>query len=148
MQILIIHGPNMPLTGKIASHSNNSRLTLDKINKSLRKTAGEMGIELKIFQCYDETQMVKIIARKRNEIQGLLINPGTLARTCYTLSELISIIQIPLVEVHLQEFPQSRDSYDHSMLINVARKRILDTGTVAYIKGLQSLSKIIRANKK
>ncbi len=148
MQLLILHGPNMPLTGKVGAHTNQSRLTLDKLNKALRTAAEELGVELKIYQFYDESRMVKTISRKRQEIQGLLINPGALARSCYTLVELITILQIPLVEVHLKEFPQSQDSYNYSTLAGVAKDRILDTGTAAYLKGLKSLIKIITSPQK
>ena len=138
MKILVIHGPNIPLLGKISS-TTGTRLTLDKVNKALRNKAKELNIELKIFQFYDEARIVKTVSRNRNEIAGLLINPCALVNTCYSLRELLSIIKIPTVEIHLSEFPFAKESFDNSVLKDIVLDRLIEPGTEAYVKGLDIL---------
>jgi len=138
MKILVIHGPNMPLLGKV-SVKTGTRLTLDKLNKTLRKEAAAAGVELKIFQFYDEERILKTISRNRNEISGILINPGPLAQTVFGLRELLGILKITVAEVYVKEFPFSEDSFSKSALKDVVTARFIGTGAKPYLQGLNSL---------
>lgn len=146
MKILVIHGPNTPLIGKITA-GTDKRLTLDKIDKSLRSRSKELELEIKILQYYNESKIVKIISQNRNSVNGILINPTSLSLTCYSIREIISITKIPTVEVILKEFPFSNEYYKKSVLKEVVSDRIYDSGIYAYIKGLNSIYKIIISKK-
>lgn len=141
MKLLVVHGPNLALLGKVSAHSG-SRLTLDKINRQLRRRANELGVELKIFQGFDEGQIVKIVRRYRNDVAGVLFALGALSRSCFVLRELLAILQIPVVEVHLSEMPYARESYTRSALREVVTDQIYDPGAEVYITGLNRLWEI------
>ncbi|MDO9547707.1 MAG: type II 3-dehydroquinate dehydratase [Candidatus Marinimicrobia bacterium] len=140
MKIVVFHGPNMPLLGKVSVKAG-ARLTLDKLNKTLRKEAGAAGVELKIYQFYDEERILKTISRNRNEISGILINPGPLARTAFSLRELLGILQIPTVEVCVEEFPFSEETFSKSVIKDVVTARFIGAGAEPYLHGLNSLLK-------
>lgn len=140
MKILVIHGPNLPFLGKISA-TNGSRLTLDKVNTSLRRMARTANVELKILQLYSEEKILKAVARNRSEIAGLLISPGALALTCYALKELLEILKIKTVEIYLTEMPGSDKCFTGSVLQKVTAGRFLEPGLNAYQKGLQYLIK-------
>ena len=57
MKLLIIHGPNMNLFG-IRSSKKGDNITLDKINRHLRKFVRDKEIELKIIQTHNESKIV------------------------------------------------------------------------------------------
>ena len=135
MKILIIHGPNLPFLGKISA-GTGSRLTLDKVNTSLRRMAQESGIELKIFQFYSEEKILKAVARNRSDIAGLLISPGALAVNCHTPRTAFHS-ENQDVEVHLSEMPDAKASFGQSALRDIAAERFLEPGLTAYQKGLQ-----------
>ena len=71
--VLIIHGPNMNLLGhrKIEANPN---ITLDKLNRNLRKVAKSLDMKVKIIQTNDEIRAVTAIQRQRNKIFGILIS--------------------------------------------------------------------------
>lgn len=138
----MIHGPNIPLLGKV-SVSTDSRLTLDKINTALRRKAIELEINLKIHQFYDEARIVKTVSRNRNKVNGLLVSLGTFSNGCYSLRELLKIIKIPTVEIYLKEFPLSTESFSNSLLKDVTLDRIIAPGKEAYLKGINILYKNI-----
>lgn len=138
MKILIIHGPNLPFLGKISA-ANGTRLTLDKVNTALRRTARAANIELKILQLYSEENILKAVARNRSDIAGLLISPGALALNCPALRELLAILKIRTVEIHLKEMPGSKESFDQSLLREISEKRFLESGLTAFQNGLQYL---------
>ena len=64
--VLIIHGPNMDLLGhrKIEANPN---ITLDKLNRNLRKVAKSLDMKVKIIQTNDETRAATTIQRQRNK---------------------------------------------------------------------------------
>jgi len=137
MKIMLIHGPNLPLMGKV-SVATGTRLTLDKVNKSLRKRAVELNLELKIFQLYSEEDILKTICRRRNEISGIIISPGALCRNAYSLRELLAILRIPTIEVHMQEFPFSEENFNQSVLKDIVKNRYWGCGVEPYLNGLNS----------
>ena len=128
----------MPLIGKISAVTG-SRLTLDKIDKALRREADSLNVELKIYQFYDETHIVKAVRTNCNNCDGLLINPGPLALSCNSLKELLSIVQMPAVEICVKEFPFSNESFSNSVLKEIVIGRAYDFGIEVYIKGLNIL---------
>lgn len=140
MKILVIHGPNLPLLGKV-SVKTGTRLTQDKLNKTLRREAQIAGVELKIYQLCDEARILKTISRNRNQVSGVLICPGALARSAISLRELLGIVELPVVEVCLEEFPFSAETFEQSVLKDVVMARFLGSGAGPYLMGLNALLK-------
>lgn len=101
MQLLIVYGPNLNLLGWV-SRSTGTRLTLDKLNRELRRRAHELGSELKILQQQSESQASKIIQRQRNRVDGLVMVPGIWAATGHLIRETVVITRLPLAVFHLE----------------------------------------------
>ncbi|SVC91855.1 uncharacterized protein METZ01_LOCUS344709 [marine metagenome] len=78
-------------------------ITLDKINKNLRKVASRLGLKLKIFQTNDEARAVTIVQRQRNKFCGLLLFPGPWQKSAYTLQDTLELLSIPFVTISLGE---------------------------------------------
>lgn len=140
MKLLVIHGPNLPLLGKV-SVKTGMRLTLDKLNKTLRREAQIAGVELKIYQLWDEARILKTISRNHNQVSGVLICPGALSRSATSLWELLGIVKIPVVEVCLEEFPFSAETFEQSVLKDVVMARFMGSGVEPYLMGLNELLK-------
>ncbi|UCH11586.1 MAG: type II 3-dehydroquinate dehydratase, partial [Fidelibacterota bacterium] len=88
MQFLVLYGPNLNLLG-VVSRRNREQLTLDKLNRAVRRQAEKLNVELKIFQTQSETEASKLIQRQRNKVEGILLVPGVWARTGHLLQETI-----------------------------------------------------------
>jgi len=101
MKILVIYGPNLNLLG-VVSRRTGTRLTLDKLNRALRRRAGQLDVELKIFQTQSESGASKIIQRQRNIVMGIFLVPGIWARVGYLLRETMEITGLPLAVFHLE----------------------------------------------
>tara|TARA_Y100000588_G_C14142378_1_gene876675 strand:+ start:612 stop:1034 length:423 start_codon:yes stop_codon:yes gene_type:complete len=100
--ILIIHGPNMNLLGHRAIEANPN-ITLDKLNKNLRKVAKKYDLKLKIFQTQDEAKATTIVQRQRNSINGIIIYPGPWQKSAYTLKDTLDLLSIPFITISLGE---------------------------------------------
>ena len=86
MQILVLCGPNLNLLGLVSRHTG-ARLTLDRLNRALRRRAAELQVEVKIFQQQSEVGASKIVQRQRNKAAGILLVPGIWARTGYLVRQ-------------------------------------------------------------
>jgi len=98
MKILIIHGPNLNLFG-LWSAKHNKKITINKINSSIRKHANNKDLSLKIIQTHNETKIVSYIQNNRNKIDGIIITPGPWQYSGYILSELLELIDIPFITI-------------------------------------------------
>ncbi|UCD37915.1 MAG: type II 3-dehydroquinate dehydratase [Fidelibacterota bacterium] len=126
MQILILYGPNLNLLG-LVSRNTGDRLTLDKINRALRRKAGELNVELKIYQDQSESNASKIVQRQRNKVEGIILIPGIWVQTGYLLRETVEITGLPLAVFHLA--PQA-GPWDHEKAsIFEETAGLVDTGS-------------------
>ena len=100
MKILVLQGPNLNLIG-VKSSQEGGRVTLDKINKMLRREVRNTEIELKIFQTHKIYMAISFLQRNRNTASGILIAPMAWAKYEYSLLETLDLIQLPVVQVLL-----------------------------------------------
>ena len=100
--ILIIQGPNMNLLGhrKITANPN---ITLDKLNRNLRKVANSLNMKIKIIQTNDEARAVAVLQRQRNKMDGILFFPGPWQKTGYVLQDTLHLLSIPFVTISVGE---------------------------------------------
>lgn len=115
---------------------NNSRLTLGKVNKFLRAKAIAKGISLKIFHHFSHKQILKSLISNRNEVDGMILNFGGMSRSFYSAKEILAVINKPVVEVALAEFPYSKENFNKSSIKEVSQKRIYKNGLDAYSESL------------
>ena len=100
MKLLILHGPNMNLFG-IRSAKKGERITLDKINKSIRHSIRNTHLDVKIMQTQSESKAVSYIQKNRKKIDAIIINPGPWIQSGYILLDLLYIINIPYTVISL-----------------------------------------------
>ncbi len=110
MKVLVLYGPNLNLLGWI-SRGTGSRLTLDRLNRSLRRKARELDLELKILQTQSEPDASKLLQGQRNKVSGVLLVPGLWAETGRLLEETVKITGLPLAVFYLE--PESGPWHSH-----------------------------------
>jgi len=102
MNILVLQGPNLNLIG-IRSAQLGQRITLDKINRSLRRAAKDYDLELKFLQTHRIDKALTFIQRNRNAADGILIAPMAWARYELALLETLQLVNLPVVQVLFDE---------------------------------------------
>ena len=102
MKILILHGPNMNLFG-IRSSKEGKNITLDKINRHVRRYIRDKNLEIKIIQTHNEIKAVSYLHANRNNFDGLILTPGAWQNSGYILQDTIDIIELEYVTIQLDE---------------------------------------------
>ena len=73
----------------------NSRITLDKLNKSIKHHSKDKDISLSIFQSHSESKVVSHIQKNRNKVDHIIVAPGPWAYNGFVLKDLLDIIKKP-----------------------------------------------------
>ena len=95
-KILIIQGPNMNLLGH---RLKKTKITLDKLNTHIRKTANKFKFKLIIIQTNDESKAVKVLQRQRNKICSALLFPGPWQQSGYVFKDTLELLKIPYITI-------------------------------------------------
>jgi len=134
MNILIIQGPNLNLIG-VKSAKQGTRVTLDKINKGIRRHIREKDIDVKIYQTHSIDKTVTLLQRNRNWANGILIAPGVWSAYEAILADTLELIEVPTIEVYNKD---DNDNYaTNSLLSTVCKKKIVASADDMFVNGLK-----------
>ena len=141
-KILVIHGPNLNMLGQrepdIYGHQS-----LDEINARLLSLGENLGLEIETFQSNHEGEIVDRIQLAVRSCDGILINPAAYTHTSIAIRDALSLLDIPVVEIHLSNI-YKREPFRHKSLIaDIATARISGFGAHGYLLALQGLAALI-----
>tara|TARA_B110000116_G_C16348662_1_gene364390 strand:- start:40 stop:459 length:420 start_codon:yes stop_codon:yes gene_type:complete len=136
MKFLIIHGPNMNLLGLYSK----TRLTLDKLNRSIKRHIKDIDLETKISQTHDEKKFISLLHTNRNKVDAFILNIGPWHPTAHLIKETLHILKVPYLIV---EHDTKNIEGHHDLLKN----SVFDSNDIikddniekAYIKALNQL---------
>ena len=139
-KVIIINGPNLNFLGIREIEKYGSLSYEDLKNKISEHTKGKNKIEF--FQSNSEGEVVTYIQglRKDKEVMGIVINPGGLTHSSISLRDALSILEVPIVEVHITDIGK-RESYRRVNLVSdLCIKSIVGKGIEGYIEGVDFLN--------
>jgi len=132
--ILVLHGPNLNLLG--TRKGDVPERTLEALDRQIRERALTLGLEVKIHQSNHEGGLLDALHSERKWAHGLLISPGALARTAFALAEAVAWLDLPALEIHLDEYRDEDGQRKRSALKSVVRGRVFGQGFDSYLVGL------------
>lgn len=138
MNILIIQGPNLNLIG-VKSAKKGKRITLDKINKGIRRYIREKDITVKIYQTHSIEKAVTLLQRNRNWANGIIIAPGVWSTYEAVLVDTIELIEVPTIEVYDKD--GNGDYANKSLLTTTCIKKIVANVEEMFVNGIEQLLK-------
>lgn len=143
MKILVLNGPNLNLLGtREKEHYGN--LTLNQIEKNLKKLAKELKVQLEFFQSNYEGELVEKVQRAKKNFDGILINPAAYTHSSIALRDAFIAVNIPFVEVHLSNLAKREDFRKKSLLADLAIGVVSGFGPDSYCLGLLGLVKFLK----
>ena len=142
-RILVIHGPNLNMLGQREPEIYGDQ-TLDRINEQLLESGKDLGLVVETFQSNHEGEIVTRIQQAAASCDGILINPAAYTHTSIALRDALSMLDIPVVEIHLSNI-HKRESFRHKSLIaDIAAARIAGFGARGYLLALQGLAGLMK----
>lgn len=141
-KVLVIHGPNLDLLG-VREPDIYGTLSLDEINKKLKKIAEDEGMEIEIVQSNHEGQIVELIGSAKGKVDCILINPAAYTHTSVAIRDAIQAVHIPTIEVHLSNIYAREEFRRTSLIAPVATGQISGFGPNSYILGLKAAVRLV-----
>jgi 3-dehydroquinate dehydratase II len=138
MKILVLHGPNLNLTGNREPEIYGS-MTLDEINSRLIKEGVDLGHEIICQQSNHEGVLIDALQDAENWADGVVFNPGGYTHTSIALRDTVAAIHITVVEVHMSNV-YAREKFRHqSFLSAVCKGKIVGFGWKSYLLGIRAI---------
>ena len=119
----------MNLLGKISE----KRLTLDKLNRSIRRFSRDKSIETKIFQSHNQAKVISLLQSNRNKVDGVIINLSSWHPYAYAIKDTLEIINVPYKIVEDQNISKEHLKISIFNLKNVIKSTDIEK---AYIEAL------------
>ena len=140
MKIQVINGPNMNMLG-VREPEIYGSLTLEEINRQLKKKGEELGISLEFYQSNHEGDIIDKIQECYGTADGIIINPGAYTHYSIAIRDAIAAVGLPAVEVHLSDINSREDFRKISVIKSVCLKQIWGKGVDSYTEALEFLAK-------
>jgi 3-dehydroquinate dehydratase-2 len=140
--VLVIHGPNLNMLGTrepdIYGHQ-----TLEEINAALTTQANRLGLHIETFQSNHEGDMVDKIQQAHDSFHGIIINPAAYTHTSIAIRDALSLLNIPVVEIHLSNIYKRESFRRTSMISAVVTAQISGLGSHGYLLALEGLARVL-----
>ena len=138
MNILILQGPNLNMLG-LKSSKTKANVTLDKINRALKKHVKGKNVSLKFLQTHKQFQAVNFLQRNRNWADGILFTPTSWARNEYTILETLELISLKTAVVYFNKPFSFGTDEQESIIVGDYIQSFSGDPLEAYLSGLEHL---------
>jgi len=144
--LLVINGPNLNLLGSREPEHYGSD-TLDSINKTLLKMAGDNNLSLESVQSNAEAELIEIVHNAaKDKVRFIVINPAAFTHTSVALRDALSGVDIPFIEIHLSNVHAREAFREYSYFSDIAVGVISGLGAQGYELALQAAISQLKRN--
>jgi len=143
-RILVLNGPNLNLLGT-REPGVYGATTLADIEKTLIRSAGDLGHQLDCHQSNSESELVdRIHEAAPNNIAFLLINPGAFTHTSLAIRDAVLAVNLPFIEIHISNVHAREEFRRQSYFSDIALGTITGLGAHGYELGLQAAHRYLQ----
>ena len=142
-RILVLNGPNLNMLGVREPHIYAST-TLEEIEKTVRATATNLGLDLTFKQTNLEGELVSWIQNARFQTDIIVINAGAFSHTSIAVLDALQLLEIPIIELHLSNIFAREEFRHNSYISKCATGVICGFGAAGYDLALEAAARIFR----
>jgi len=140
----VLNGPNLNLLGIREPHIYGTT-TLPEIETACRKLCAELDLACEFRQTNHEGVMVDWIQEARALGAAVVINPAGLSFHSVPVLDALSMIEKPVIEVHLSNIHRRDAAHRNSMMSLAATGVICGLGPFGYELALRAVAQRMRA---
>ncbi|ERM91680.1 MAG: 3-dehydroquinate dehydratase [Caldanaerobacter subterraneus] len=137
-RVLVIHGPNVNLTGK-REKEVYGEITFEEINNMIKREAAKLDIAVKIQQSNSEGEIINLIHSAENNFDAIIINPAAYTHYSLAIMDAIASVSVPVIEVHISNIFGREEFRRVSVTASRCKGVITGFGPYSYILALYAV---------
>jgi 3-dehydroquinate dehydratase II len=138
MQVLVLNGVNLDVLGR-RDPQQYGILSLSELETRIYEWAADLGCNVRCRQTNHEGEYVGWCHDAIDSADGVIANPGAWSHYSYAIRDALELLDAPIVEVHLSNVDEREDWRKHSVLADLAAKRVIGRGPDGYREALEFL---------
>ncbi len=142
MKIAVIQGPNINMLG-IREQNIYGPMSMDQIHSQIENAAKQNNVEVEFFQSNLEGEIVDKIQECLGTVDGIMINPAAFSHTSIAITDALSAVNLPTVEVHISNIYKREEFRQKSITATAATGVVTGFGPFGYHMGLIALMQIL-----
>jgi 3-dehydroquinate dehydratase II len=139
MQILVLNGVNLDVLAR-RDPGIYGGLSLNELERRIYQWANELDIVARCRQTNSEGEYIDWIHQAYENVDGVIVNPDAWSHYSYAIHDALELLEVPLVEVHLSNIEEREDWRRHSVIADVAARRVIGKGPDGYRDALVFLA--------
>ena len=115
-------------------------VSLNDLETQIYAWAKELGCTARCRQTNSEGEYIDWCHDALDWADGVIVNPGAWTHYSYAIRDALELLAVPVVEVHLSDLEQREEWRKHSVIAELAAKRVLGKGPEGYREALVFLT--------
>jgi 3-dehydroquinate dehydratase-2 len=135
VQVVVLNGVNLDVLGR-RDPAIYGGISLDELETRIYEWASQLGCHVRCRQTNNEGEYVDWCHDALDWADGVVANPGAWTHYSYAIREALDLLTVPLVEVHLSNIDEREEWRRHSVIAELAAKRVIGKGPEGYREAL------------
>ena len=138
MRVGVLNGVNLDVLAR-RDPSLYGGLSLAELESRIYEWSKELELTTRCRQTNHEGQFVDWCHDALDWADGVILNPGAWTHYSYAIRDAVELFTVPVLEVHLSDLTAREEFRRHSVLSDLATKRIVGKGPDGYCEALEFL---------
>jgi 3-dehydroquinate dehydratase-2 len=139
VQVAVLNGVNLDVLDRRDPNVYGG-LSLGELETRIYEWARELGCTARCRQTNHEGEFVDWCHDALDWADGVIVNPGAWSHYSYAIRDALELLSAPIVEVHLSDIEAREEWRRHSVVADLAAKRIFGKGPDGYREALAFLT--------
>ncbi|HWG57064.1 MAG TPA: type II 3-dehydroquinate dehydratase [Gaiellaceae bacterium] len=146
MRVGVLNGVNLDVLGR-RDPAVYGTITLAELESRIYRWSRDLECTTRCRQTNHEGQFVEWCHDALDWADGVILNPGAWTHYSYAIRDAVELFTVPVVEVHLSAIEEREEFRQHSVLADLAIRRITGKGPDGYREALEYLVSEVQARE-
>jgi 3-dehydroquinate dehydratase-2 len=136
VQVVVLNGVNLDVLGR-RDPGLYGGISLGDLETRIYEWASQLGCHVRCRQTNNEGEYVGWCHDALDWADAVIVNPGAWTHYSYAIHDALELLKVPLVEVHLSNVDEREQWRRHSVIAELAAKRVVGKGPEGYREALE-----------
>ena len=139
MNVHVLNGANLDVLGR-RDPALYGGLSIDELETRIYEWGKELDLRVRCRQTNNEGQYIDWCHEALDSAEGVVLNPAAWTHYSYAIRDAVELLTVPVVEVHLSNVDEREEWRRHSVIADLAAKRVIGKGPDGYREALEFLA--------